>query len=109
DVDGDGRLDVVQVPLGAWPPTATTHFNQGGQFGSAAGLLVDGFAEVHSMVVSNNIPFYSSNAPSTSHSWEVRSDLIDLDGDGIVEGVNFQSEPINPRKMFVSRLATPTE
>jgi RHS repeat-associated protein len=109
DVDGDGRLDVVQVPPGAWPPTATTYFNQGGQFGSAAGLLVDGFAEAHSMIVSSNIPFYSSNAPNTSHSWEVRSDLIDLDGDGIVEGVNFWNDFVNQKKMFVSRLATPTE
>jgi RHS repeat-associated protein len=107
DVDGDGRLDVVQVPLGA--AMATTYFNQGGQFGSAAGLLVDGLAEAHPMVVTGFIPFYSLDAPNTSSSWEVRADLIDLDGDGIVEGVNFQKEPIPAQTFSVSRLPTPTE
>jgi len=32
------------------------------------------------------------------------ADLIDLDGDGIAEGVNFQSQFINPHTMFVSRI-----
>ena len=111
DVDGDGRPDVVQVPPGPWPvtTTATTYFNQGGQFGSAAGLVTDLFANAHKIVVSNIIPFYSSDAPPRgSYSWEVRSDLIDLDGDGIPEGVNF-GDRFSGQSMFTSRVATPTQ
>ncbi|MFT3697710.1 MAG: RHS repeat-associated core domain-containing protein [Kofleriaceae bacterium] len=78
DLDLDGRMDVVRV---ATPPTspALTTFNQGSLFYGTDTAAGDSEALKHWIVVSD-----TNGAPT----WELRADMIDLDGDGIPEGVN---------------------
>jgi RHS repeat-associated protein len=105
DVDGDGRPDVVQIRSDLSQPLPVTFFNQGGQFGSSPGGIVSGFTVNHAIVASNNLP---GGTPGDNR-WEVRSDQIDLDGDGIDEGIDFGTQPIAGTGMSVSRIATPTQ
>ena len=108
DLDRDGRMDLVQFPAGTSSPVA--HFNQGGEFGDAAGVVGDGFGLVHTIVVNDQFPFYWETTPPRSFAWELRADMIDLDGDGIAEGVNFDfaNQPGQlGGTMYLSRLPTP--
>jgi hypothetical protein len=98
DVDGDGRLDIVRFLPGTTEPAA--HFNQGGQFGDAIDMGGAGFALVHTIVASD-----TTGTPT----WEIRSDMIDLDGDGIPEGVDFSDQFANPGHMFIARIPTPSQ
>jgi len=110
DLDGDGRVDVVQFSPGTTLPNA--YFNQGGQFGGSAGVVGDGAALIHTVVVTDQIPYsWMASAPET-FAWEQRADMIDLDGDGIAEGVNFD-DAIQPGDgggtLYLSKVTTPTQ
>jgi len=110
DLDGDGRVDVVQFSPGTTLPNA--YFNQGGQFGGPAGVVGDGAALIHTVVVTDQIPYsWMASAPET-FAWEQRADMIDLDGDGIAEGVNFD-DAIQPGDgggtLYLSKVTTPTQ
>ena len=81
DVDGDGRADVVR-----FTPSAMVHFNAGGQFIATAqafpGATDDGVKRATSNTETGDIivePLI----------WELKGDLIDLDGDGIPESAYF--------------------
>lgn len=97
DVDLDGRPDLI-TPSSMHTPD--THFNIGIDFGAGAGNLDDGFGLNHMIVVAESncvgtwcqgqIPDYMP-AVSTTYTWELRSDMIDLDGDAVPEGVNFDA------------------
>jgi RHS repeat-associated protein len=103
DTDLDGRVDVLE--------NNSTHFNEGAGFGSAVGILGDGLALQHRVVATaNQLEDYMSFAGGTPtpYAWELRSDEIDLDGDGIPEGVDFGTLPQSP-EMDVSRVTTPTQ
>lgn len=109
DVDGDGRVDVVTFPNG---PTSIdqVQFNEGGQFGPAT-TAGDSASLAHWMVASNLIPFYPPNG-TQAYTWAVRSDQIDLDGDGIPEGVSFGSgdtpgTAVTADVMMIAKIATP--
>lgn len=98
DVDLDGRPDLI-TPSSTNTPD--THFNIGIDFGAGMGNLGDGFAMNHMIVVAESncvgtfcqgqIPDYMQSA-GTTYTWELRSDMIDLDGDSVPEGVNFGAE-----------------
>jgi RHS repeat-associated protein len=91
DVDRDGRADIVRFADGS-TAISTIQFNHGGQFGAAAGRLgefgdpltpgINDGGLQHHIVVNDglNMPY---------ETWEVRSDMIDLDGDGYLESVDF--------------------
>ncbi|MBA3802928.1 MAG: hypothetical protein H0X22_08485, partial [Acidimicrobiia bacterium] len=78
DVDGDGRIDIVRT--GAQGPYV--RFNLGGQFAAGSGVPYPGNAGGLERLTRarNEVPLV----------WEVRSDLIDLDGDGIAESVAYE-------------------
>lgn len=94
DMDHDGRPDVVQVSGSAM----VTSFNEGNQFAGGA-ALGDQTALPHWIVAS------TATGPAT---WEVRSDMVDLDGDGIPEGVYMGTGP-SSSQFFLSRITTPTK
>lgn len=101
DIDGDGRVDVLQASPGTTLMTA--YLNQGGNFGpEGAGEIGYGFSLAHTIV---SIP---PQGNSTSSVWEIRSDMIDLNGDGIPEGVDFDSSIPNPQFMQISDVADTT-
>ncbi len=106
DVDLDGRQDVVQF-LDDGKQTPATHLNQGG------GLQTTGFPTIgdttslhHKMVATDDV--VPSAAPPT-YTWEIRSDVIDLDGDGIPEDVSFSDHGSAIGTMYVGKIQTPTE
>lgn len=81
DADNDGRLDIVSV---APPPVlapVSVFYNMGGAFnpspvgwnGSTAGVLRNA----------------NTDADVTGSWWQLKSDLVDLDGDGIAESTIF--------------------
>ena len=79
DVDRDGRADVVQYLDGA--PAPTVFFNLGGQF-QAPGVPYpgdrNGFLRKAQLFDNAGDPL-----------WELRGDLVDLDGDGVLEAAYF--------------------
>jgi RHS repeat-associated protein len=88
DVDNDGRPDVVTFA----DPTAVpmVHFNVGEQFiapgiaygtGAPAGVSYDGLRR--QTEAKQNVTLHETEA------WKLNSDLVDLDGDGIPEGLFF--------------------
>lgn len=100
DVDQDGRLDVLQ-----WNGTGpTVAFNQGGQYGASVPYTGDEFAMMQWMQV--------SDVDTPDYTWEVRSDLVDLDGDGIPEAVDFALSSLhqtNPQNATFVKISTPTQ
>ncbi len=66
--------------------TLSTYLNEGGQFASQAVQVMDAAALKHEMHASSHLgPTFTTNP----YTWDVRSDMIDIDGDGIPEGVTF--------------------
>lgn len=111
DVDLDGRVDVVLDPDENYSPT-TAH-NEGASFLATATTTGYWLALKHLMFVSDGV--LNPAAPyTTSYSWEIRSDMIDLDGDGIPEGVYFPAGSdadgtSNLGQMRISQVPTPTQ
>jgi RHS repeat-associated protein len=105
DFDLDGRVDVFQ---GDTPFLGQrTYLNFGGNFGASVSPVGWDAALSRFIVVSDQIGSYSG-APDSPYTWQLRSDMIDLDGDGIPDGVDFGSGVSNSTTMRVSRIATPT-
>lgn len=102
DMDLDGRTDIMVRPAPGYG--FSTHYNQGGQYTEAVGAAFAEPGQGHRIVVSEGIP-----GPVTSRSWEVRSDFIDIDGDGIPESVDFERGIPSTEKMVISKIETPTE
>jgi RHS repeat-associated protein len=90
DVDADGRVDVVGI-LQNDPTNASVAFNDGGQFQSGSGASVPylPFGAAHWIVASDQ------NFPA-SNTWELRSDMTDLDGDGLLDEIDFDNPIRNP-------------
>jgi RHS repeat-associated protein len=97
DVDNDGRIDVMTSSTETATPKM--HFNAGGQFIapgidypatiSGVATSVEGFRRTtHAVKFCSPLPNCMPNTDSGLH-WRLKSDLIDLDGDGIAEGVYF--------------------
>ena len=85
DVDNDGRLDIV-----SWSANpAPVYYNLGGQF------LVSGATFPGDAAPAKRQINASSGIADGSETllWELNTDLIDLDGDGISEGVSLTSSP----------------
>jgi RHS repeat-associated protein len=84
DVDGDGRVDWVALGGTAW-----VYFNGGGQF------LPNGIAYPHAMGAAQDGLSRRAEALNPGGTeeqwWELKSDLIDLDGNGVPENVYFDS------------------
>lgn len=93
DLDLDGREDVAMFAPGTYSPFA--HLNQGRQFTSSTFVLGDTDGLRHMMMATDELV-------EDALTWEVRSDMLDLDGDGIAEGVNFGSASLNGG--FLSRV-----
>jgi RHS repeat-associated protein len=115
DVDLDGRVDLVQAGSQAWPPALSTYFNQNAGFGNSPGLVADSAGALHTIVVTDKSLFPNYAGPMTTSAtpfsrWEISSDMMDLDGDGIPEGIDFRSSDLsgNPGTMYMSRIAQPT-
>jgi hypothetical protein len=88
DLDADGRVDVVQTsansPNNNGIYTSTVYYNEGGQFPTSQnGQSYSGWGINHWGVATQY---------STSQTWEVRSDMVDLNGDGLLDAVDF-SDP----------------
>ena len=123
DVDGDGRMDLVQFPgrcssssgLRACVTTAdcagagtcvgastvpNVFFNEGGAFATAAtsGWYTTAF---------NHAMQASSTLTSTGNVWAVHNDMLDLDGDGIPEGIEDRS--LSTGFWRVSRIPIPAQ
>ena len=98
DLDGDGRVDLVDPAL-----TSTTRFNQGGDFTSTTSVTEPNEPNHHYVIVSHNIDQHGNS--SASYSWEIRSDMLDLDGDGILDGVTFGPQRSPASTMLISRSA----
>jgi RHS repeat-associated protein len=112
DIDLDGRVDVLDDPTQGGQ-VLQTYFNQGGQFGGAAGQIANQTSLEHRILVSsyppNEIPHYWPSGEAFAYSWEIRSDMVDLDGDGIPEGIDFGPFIPNPGQMAVWKVPTPTQ
>ena len=82
DVDGDGRVDWLAVT-----PTPWAYFNVGGQF------VPSGIAYPHATGTAQDGPNRRTEAvgiPGDNNMyWELKSDLVDLDGNGVPENVYF--------------------
>ncbi|MGE3543578.1 MAG: toxin TcdB middle/N-terminal domain-containing protein [Kofleriaceae bacterium] len=105
DLDVDGRPDVVQFsPTGG--PIA--FFNLGGNF-NAPGVAFDAFADNAGMLRTATASPSGETGPDAL-MWELSSDLMDLDGDGIAEGVYWGSSGFvranrsyaNPPRLMIS-------
>ena len=99
DVDLDGRVDVVHSIGGLQP---TTYFNQGGPFSSSVTVHAGdptGFS--HLMMASDDV--------MGTYTWEIRSDMIDLDGDGIPEGISFSDHTSGTSTTNLAHISTPTQ
>lgn len=103
DADLDGRPDVVQFLSGTQTPG--THLNQGGALSPAFVSVGDVTALRHKMVANDKLTL---NLPAL-YTWEIRSDVTDLDGDGIPEGVSFSDHDSSYGQMSISKIATPTQ
>lgn len=96
DVDNDGRPDLVRIPPGGGD-NITTLFNQGGRYSDiTAGAVGYGPALGHTTI---------ANKVDSTFTWEIRSDMVDLDGDGILEGVDFGDAFPASQLMVVSSVA----
>ena len=103
DMDGDGRGDVASSS----ESTSGIVFNEGGDFALSPISIGDPEALKHYIVVSNVINDPNSVAVGgQSYSWELRSDMIDLDGDGIPEGVSFGKDRSLSTHMGISHAAS---
>jgi len=103
DVDFDGRPDIVRFADGTTQSVA--QLNVGGAFGDPVGSIGHGPSLVRKIVASDAIPgLFNEN---NSYTWEIRSDMIDLDGDGIAEGVDFNDAYDNEGQMQLRRIETP--
>lgn len=93
DMDLDGRVDVLKNSGAAWG----SNIHLGGQFGNTLSQASWGWGPALDHVIqSNNAIGPYMGAPSgTEYTWELRSDMVDLDGDGIAEGVAFGSSADN--------------
>lgn len=105
DVDDDGRQDVVTFAT----PTAipTVHFNVGEQFiapgiaygsGAPAGVSYDGLRRQTEAKQSATL--------QETGEWKLNSDLVDLDGDGIAEGLFF-TDAVGFRRAMPQRTQPP--
>jgi RHS repeat-associated protein len=110
DLDGDGRVDIDLPALGGASHNNETVYNLGGQFGQAVSTdWNDGHQ--HNVILSSGTfpPYWNSDQfdLDESYGWEERSGLIDLDGDGILESVNFdgQSRDLTTGSLSMARLA----
>ncbi|MBA3391790.1 MAG: hypothetical protein H0T89_04050 [Deltaproteobacteria bacterium] len=77
DVDHDGRIDVVRTPNGSTTPKV--FFNVGGQFGlpAAGPVSYPGVQHGYERKIVASV--------DVEPIWELTADLIDLDGNGIME------------------------
>ena len=82
DVDRDGRADLVLPSQIEGPPAV--YFNVGGQFNGA--VTLSGNAQGLRRVTRVNGAYEVIEG-----SWEVLTDHVDLDGDGIAEVIDFES------------------
>lgn len=111
DADLDGRVDVISEPDENYPPT--TALNEGASFLPTTSNMGSWLALRHQLVVSDQV--VNPAAPSVwSYSWEIRSDMLDLDGDGIPEGIYFVPTTAadgtgNAGQMQLSQVPTPTQ
>ena len=113
DIDLDGRADVLAgaAPQSCDSSTAAVssnaYLNQGLDFGASAGVIGDPSGVAHTIFTgtTESYPFATSSVDYTT--WEIRSDMVDLDGDGIPEGVNF-GDGSSPH-LALTHVATPTQ
>lgn len=98
DLDNDGRVDVVRVqdPFSSM----VGYFNQGGQFDTNDAAVGLPTAALSRRIEASDQFGLSSSEPYT---WELRSDMVDLDGDGIPEALDFGPGRANPGTLHVSR------
>ncbi len=104
DADGDGRVDIASLNASG---VAQVEFNQGGVFGSATTMGSGSNVLDHLTLVRTNNASTCSASPIDVYSWHLRSDMIDLDGDSIPEGVSFGGETATG--MSISKITTPTQ
>jgi YD repeat-containing protein len=119
DLDLDGRADVMQLgrDQNNVPTTnlAQVFFNQGGAFSDFVYAVQDNTPLAHATVVRGSSGVSSTDGSCTGNFnqdwWELRSDFVDLDGDGIPEGVDFGVDAYrnDPQPMNFWRMTTPTQ
>ncbi len=98
DLDDDGRLDIVTVDASA---AATVYWNGGGQFSSTSNpyphtLLATGTDGLRR----NTAALYTSNVldPNERYWWRVESDLLDIDGNGILDNLYYDAGVLRRRR-----------
>src|SRR5688572_2449748 len=82
DLDQDGRVDVFRTDGNSGSPAV--RFNAGGDFLALRPVSAQILAGAQQLMVADE------PAPYT---WETKTDLIDLDGDGIAEMIDFTKTP----------------
>lgn len=100
DLDFDGRTDVARLenPFNAM----LAHFNVGGQFSEGLGIGFPTAALRRRIEVSDQFGISSAEP----YTWELRSDMIDIDGDGVYEGMDFGAGRINPATLTMTHIST---
>lgn len=90
DVDNDGRPDIVKILS---PDSALVYYNLGGQFLSAGSAYPTGPGAVLGLmrkVKGRDTTIDSPNDLPETRTWQLNSDMMDLDGDGIAEPVSVE-------------------
>lgn len=106
DLDLDGRVDVLRDPNGG-SSQLQTYFNVGGAFAPLPSTIGDANSFAHYLAVSSRINSFWSSGPNPAYSWEIRSDLLDIDGDGIPEQLDFGKDPGVPLALSLRKIPTP--
>jgi len=103
DLDSDGRADLL-VTSGGVPGV---RYSVGGQFTTSSSTSLGSGGGFHRLMVDSDVP---TDCTNTTKWWMKTQDLIDLDGDGVQEDVEFSMGQMYlrsvtnsmPRRLLVS-------
>jgi RHS repeat-associated protein len=103
DVDNDGRVDTVDARS-----TPLVYWNYGGQFATASSPYPHANPSGSGLARRSIGTFTGSATSLEPYAWELKSDLVDLDGNGVPENIYFdsgthrimESSPTTPQRLM---------